>query len=82
MSDEASNDGGQAELDGADLTADDCLRAGMYWFGEGDLAAAEAWWRQALALAPGHPEVEERLRVLARTVAAREAAHRLATAAR
>ncbi|NJK89847.1 MAG: winged helix-turn-helix domain-containing protein [Myxococcales bacterium] len=52
---------------GDGLTLDECLRAGMYWFGRSDLQAAESWWTKALELAPGNVRAEECLRLLRQT---------------
>lgn len=60
-SDESFGGGGTPNL-----SADECVRAGMYWFGRSDLAAAEAWWRRALYLDPTHARAQECLRLLAR----------------
>ncbi len=48
-------------------TAEDCVRAGTYWFGRGDLPAAEAWWQRARELDPGNARAEECLRLLHRS---------------
>lgn len=56
-----------------ELTADECIRAGMYWFGQGDLTAAEAWWERALYLEPSNMRAQECLRLLARTMGAAHA---------
>lgn len=53
--------------DGGYQTAADCISAGMYWFSQSDLAAAEAWWRRALELEPHHPRAQACLRLLQRT---------------
>lgn len=48
-------------------TAEECIRAGMYWFGRSDFVAAEAWWQRAVELEPGNPRAQECLRLLEKT---------------
>lgn len=48
-------------------TADECIRAGMYWFGRSDFEAARAWWERAVELEPGSSRAQECLRLLERT---------------
>lgn len=48
-------------------TAAECIAAGMYWFSQSDLAAAEAWWRRALELEPDNPRAASCLSLLKRT---------------
>ena len=48
-------------------TADECVRAGMYWFGRSDFAAAEAWWQRAIELDPRSSRAHECLRLLNKT---------------
>lgn len=50
-----------------DPSADDCVRAGMYWFGRSDLEAARAWWDRAIDLDPKHTRARECLRLLDKT---------------
>lgn len=59
-----SSDGSQAEP-----TADECVRAGMYWFGRSDFQAAQAWWQRAIELDPQHTRAQECLRLLTKTSA-------------
>ncbi len=59
-----SSDGAQAEP-----TADECVRAGMYWFGRSDFQAAQAWWQRAIELDPQHTRAQECLRLLTKTSA-------------
>jgi hypothetical protein len=40
----------------------------MYWFGRGDLAAAEAWWKRALVLDGSNVRAHECLRLIAHSV--------------
>ncbi|MEQ8274442.1 MAG: hypothetical protein RMA76_45100 [Deltaproteobacteria bacterium] len=49
-----------------DPTADECIRAGMYWFGRSDFVAAEAWWQRAVELEPHNQRAHECLRLLQR----------------
>lgn len=49
------------------LTAAQCIDAGMYWFGQSDLDAANAWWRRALELEPDNVRAQECLRLLQKT---------------
>jgi hypothetical protein len=49
---------------GSDPTADDCIRAGIYWFSRRDLEAARAWWERARELDAGNPKALECLRLL------------------
>ncbi len=53
--------------EGGYQTAADCIAAGMYWFSQSDLAAAEAWWQRALEIEPSNPRALECLRLLQRT---------------
>lgn len=46
------------------LSVDECVRAGMYWFGRGDFEAAKAWWDRALELDPRHARALECLKML------------------
>lgn len=62
MSTDGPEGGGPPEL-----TAAECVRAGMYWFGRNDLAAAEAWWQRALYLDPANVRAQECLRLLAKS---------------
>lgn len=48
-------------------TADECIRAGMYWFGRSDFEAARAWWERAIQLDPANSRAQECLRLLDRT---------------
>ncbi len=48
-------------------TADECVRAGMYWFGRSDFQAAEAWWQRAIELNPANTRAQECLRLLNKT---------------
>jgi len=52
-----------------ELTADECVRAGMYWFGRSDFEAAESWWNKALELEPGNHRARECLQLLHQTSA-------------
>jgi hypothetical protein len=49
---------------GSDPNADDCIRAGLYWFSRRDLEAARAWWERALFLEPDNVKAHECLRLL------------------
>lgn len=49
---------------GEDPTADDCIRAGMYWFGQRDYEAASAWWARALELEPYNTRAKQCLTLL------------------
>jgi hypothetical protein len=49
---------------GSDPTADDCIRAGLYWFSRRDLEAARAWWERAVFLDPHSVKAQECLRLL------------------
>lgn len=49
-------------------TADECVQAGMYWFGACDYEAARAWWERAVELDPGHRRAAECLSLLEQTV--------------
>ena len=53
--------------DGQELTSEECVRAGMYWFGRSDFTAADAWWQRALELDPGNTRAHECLRLLSKT---------------
>ena len=48
-------------------TADECIRAGMYWFGRSDFEAARAWWERAVQLDPANSRAQECLRLLDKT---------------
>lgn len=50
-----------------DPSADECIRAGMYWFGRSDFVAAEAWWQRAVELEPHNQRAHECLRLLQKT---------------
>ena len=50
--------------EGPELTSEECVRAGMYWFGRSDFAAADAWWRRALEIDPDNTRAQECLRLL------------------
>ena len=50
-----------------DLSAAECIAAGMYWYSQRDLSAAEAWWLRALQLEPGNHRAEAYLRLLETT---------------
>ncbi len=62
-----SNDDRQDNYGSANPTAAECISAGMYWFSQSDLAAAEAWWRRAQELEPENQRAKECLRLLDRT---------------
>jgi hypothetical protein len=49
---------------GDDPTADDCIRAGLYWFSRRDVEAARAWWERAIFLEPNNSKAQECLRLL------------------
>lgn len=48
-------------------SAAECIQAGMYWFSQSDLPAAEAWWRRALELEPDNARAASCLRLLQKT---------------
>lgn len=52
---------------GPELTPEECIRAGMYWFGRSDFEAARAWWERAVELDPQNRRALECLRLLERT---------------
>ena len=53
--------------EGQELTSEECVRAGMYWFGRSDFAAADAWWRRALEIDPTNTRAQECLRLLSKS---------------
>ena len=53
--------------DGQELTSEECVRAGMYWFGRSDFAAAHAWWQRALEIDPANTRAQECLRLLSKS---------------
>ena len=53
--------------DGQELTSEECVRAGMYWFGRSDFAAADAWWQRALEIDPYNTRAQECLRLLSKS---------------
>ncbi|MEL7370368.1 MAG: hypothetical protein AAFN74_15725 [Myxococcota bacterium] len=55
--------------DGQELTSEECVRAGMYWFGRSDFAAADAWWQRALEIDPHNTRAQECLRLLRKSSA-------------
>ncbi len=55
------------EEDAPELTAEECIRAGMYWFGRSDFAAADAWWQRALEIDPDNTRAKECLRLLSKS---------------
>ena len=55
---------GDEPYGGNDPNADDCIRAGLYWFSRRDLEAARAWWERALLLDPNNSKAQECLRLL------------------
>ena len=57
----------EGDGNGSFESAAECIAAGMYWFGQSDLAAADAWWRRALELEPENLKAQECLRLLNRT---------------
>lgn len=59
------NDGGHQN----DLSAEECIRAGMYWYGRSDLEAAESWWLKALEVEPENERAKECLELLQQTSA-------------
>lgn len=60
-------DDGQRGQDPPEPTADECVRAGMYWFGRSDFQAAQAWWERAVELDPRNTRAQECLRLLNKT---------------
>ncbi len=54
-------------LSDTELGAEQCIRAGMYWFGRNDFASAESWWRKALELDPSNVRAHECLRLLSQS---------------
>ena len=53
--------------DNQDLTSEECVRAGMYWFGRSDFTAADAWWQRALEIDPSNTRAQECLRLLSKS---------------
>ncbi|MEM7675063.1 MAG: hypothetical protein AAF449_03570 [Myxococcota bacterium] len=53
--------------DGQELTSEECVRAGMYWFGRSDFTAADAWWQRALEIDPHNTRARECLRLLSKS---------------
>ena len=53
--------------EGQELTSEECVRAGMYWFGRSDFAAADAWWQRALEIDPANTRAQECLRLLSKS---------------
>ena len=53
--------------EGQELTSEECVRAGMYWFGRSDFAAADAWWQRALEIDPSNTRAQECLRLLSKS---------------
>jgi hypothetical protein len=49
---------------GSDPNAEDCIRAGLYWFSRRDMEAARAWWERAILLDPDNAKAHECLRLL------------------
>ena len=47
-----------------DVTVEQCVEAGMYWFGRSDLEAARAWWERAVELEPDNQRARECLALL------------------
>lgn len=52
-----------------ELSPEECIRAGMYWFGRNDFEAAESWWNKALEVDPGNTRARECLDLLRETTA-------------
>lgn len=61
------SDDGQHGSEQPEPTADECVRAGMYWFGRSDFQAAQAWWERAVELDPRNTRAQECLRLLNKT---------------
>ena len=51
----------------SDLSPEECIRAGMYWFGRNDFEAAESWWNKALEVDPENARARECLELLRQT---------------
>lgn len=62
-----TDDGHQSTGAQPEPTADECVRAGMYWFGRSDFQAAQAWWDRAIEIDPHHNRAQECLRLLTKT---------------
>lgn len=53
----------------SELSPEECIRAGMYWFGRNDFEAAESWWQKAIEIDPASTRARECLELLHRTSA-------------
>jgi hypothetical protein len=58
---------GEGQGGGGELSPEECIRAGMYWFGRSDFDAARAWWERAIEIDPQSRRALECLRLLERT---------------
>jgi hypothetical protein len=51
----------------SELSPEECIRAGMYWFGRNDFEAAQSWWNKALEVDPANTRARECLELLQQT---------------